>query len=272
MTDEKDEALAPDEESSEEAVSEETPAEAEPEEAAEEDQRPKKKRGGIDLSKVAAVAEVDRLAEINIKSKVEAVLFAADEPVTPASVAKAIEGVRPSTVKKAILALKEDYEGRDAGFEIVEEAGGWTMLTREDFAPYVRALRKAAESRKLSAAALEALAVVAYKQPVQRAEVEDIRGVGSGPMLRTLMEKGLVRIAGRAEALGRPLLYGTTKQFLKIFGLGSLKDLPKTSEVGYTTDRQDAKDAKSAKDGDGEDLADDKSESLEGDVSGPALS
>ena len=247
------------------ALPEGDPADAEPEEAAEEGGKPRKKRGGIDLSKVAAVAEIDRLAEINIKSTVEAVLFAADDPVTPASIAKAIEGVRPSTVKKTILALKEDYEGRDAGFEIVEEAGGWTMLTREDFAPYVRALRKAAESRKLSAAALEALAVVAYKQPVQRAEVEDIRGVGSGPMLRSLMEKGLVKITGRAEALGRPLLYGTTKQFLKIFGLGSLKDLPKTSEVGYTANRQDAKDAKGAKDGNGEDLRNGNGKDGEGD-------
>ena len=139
--------------------------------------------------------------------------------------------MKPSTVKKAIEALREEYRERSAGFEMVEEAGGWTMLTREDFAPYIRRLRKAAEARKLSAAALETLAVVAYKQPAQRAEVEDIRGVGSGPMLRTLMEKGLVKMVGRAEALGRPLLYGTTKQFLQVFGLGSLKDLPKASEV-----------------------------------------
>jgi segregation and condensation protein B len=197
-----------------------------------EDGKKPKRRGGIDLSKVSAVAEVDRLAEINIKSTVEAILFAADEPVTPQQIAKAIGGVKAATAKKTILALKEEYEGRDAGFEIVEEAGGWTMLTREDFAAYVRRLRKAAEARKLSGAALETLAVVAYKQPVQRAEIEDVRGVACGPMLRTLMEKDLVRTVGRAEALGRPLLYGTTKQFLKVFGLGSLKDLPKAGEVG----------------------------------------
>ena len=240
MTDEKNEALVPDDDSPEEAAPEEVAAEGEavedePEEAEPEEEgtakETKKKRRGIDLSKVAAVAEIDRLAEINIKSTVEAVLFAADDPLTPASIAKAIEGVKPSTVKKTIQALKDEYEARSAGFEIVEEAGGWTMLTCEDYAPYVRRLRKAAEARKLSPAALETLAVVAYKQPVQRVEIEDIRGVGSGPMLRTLLEKKLVKITGRAEALGRPLLYGTTKQFLKTFGLGSLKDLPKTSEV-----------------------------------------
>ena len=241
MTDERDEALAPDDESPEEAAPEEPaaedeaaedePADAEPEEESAA-KKIKKKRRGIDLSKVAAVAEVDRLAEINIKSTVEAILFAADDPVTPQQIAKAVGGVKPSTVKKVVLALKEDYEGRSAGFEIVEEAGGWTMLTREDFATYVRRLRKATEGRKLSPAALETLAVVAYKQPVQRAEIEDIRGVACGPMLRTLMEKDLVRTVGRAEALGRPLLYGTTKRFLKVFGLGSLKDLPKAGEVG----------------------------------------
>lgn len=233
MTDGKeDEAVVPDDGSAEEAApqaaaDEDEPAEAKPERR----EKKEKKRGPLDLSKLAAVAESDRLEEINIKSTVEAVLFAADAPVTPQQIAKAIEGVKPSTVKKTILVLREEYGARQTGFEIVEEGGGWTMLTREDFAPYIRRLRKAAEGRKLSGAALETLAVVAYKQPVQRVEIDDIRGVGCGPMLRSLMEKGLVRILGRAEALGRPLLYGTTKQFLKVFGLGSLKDLPKMSEV-----------------------------------------
>ena len=232
MRDENDEALVPGDESPEEGAPEAATDEDEPGEAKPgEKQEPRKKRRGIDLSKLAAVAEPDRLAEINIKSTVEAVLFAADDPVTPAQIAKAIEGVKPSTVKKTIAALKEEYEARQAGFEILEESGGWTMLTRGDFAPYIRRLRHAAEGRKLSGAALETLAVVAYKQPVQRVEIDDIRGVGCGPMLRSLMEKGLIRILGRAEALGRPLLYGTTKQFFKVFGLGSLKDLPKMSEV-----------------------------------------
>jgi len=165
----------------------------------------------------------------SVKAAVEAIIFAADDPVAPAAIAKAIGDVKPSIVRKAIDELCREREA--SGISIVEVAGGWTMLTREEYAPAIRRLRRATESRKLTAAALETLAVVAYKQPIQKQEIEDIRGVSCGPILRTLMQNNLVKIAGRAEALGRPLLYGTTKRFLDVFGMASLKDLPKISEL-----------------------------------------
>jgi segregation and condensation protein B len=169
--------------------------------------------------------------EVALRAAVEAIIFAADDPVTPAAIAKAIGDVKPSGVKKAIDQLRAIREESGSGIAIEEVAGGWTMLTNEEYAPAIRRLRKATESRKLTGAALETLAVVAYKQPIQKQEIEDIRGVSCGPILRTLMEQNLVKIAGRAEALGRPLLYGTTKRFLDVFGIASLKDLPKISEL-----------------------------------------
>ena len=218
------ETPAPAEESADEEV-QDAPAKGEAE-------HEKKPKAGIDLKKVAAVAEPEVLASLNLRAAVEAVLFAADDPATPAQIAKAIGGVRPATVKNALQELGERYESTGSGLAVEELAGGWIILTREDYADMIRRLRKSTEGRKLTAAALEALAVVAYKQPVQRQQVEDIRGVGSGPMLRSLMERGLVKIAGRAEVLGRPILYGTTKRFLDTFGLASIKDLPKAQELG----------------------------------------
>lgn len=200
--------------------------------AGDEGEHKKKPRAGIDLKKVAAVAEPEVLATLNLRAAVEAVLFAADDSATPAQIAKAIGGVKPATVKNALQELAERYESTGSGLSVEELAGGWIILTREDYADMIRRLRKSTEGRKLTPAALETLAVVAYKQPVQRQQVEDIRGVGSGPMLRALMERGLVKIAGRAEVLGRPLLYGTTKRFLDVFGLASIKDLPKAQELG----------------------------------------
>lgn len=171
------------------------------------------------------------ISDLNLRAAVEAIIFAADEPVTPAAIAKAIGGVKPSAVKKAIEDIKAAREATHSGILLEEIAGGYTFLTREEFAPAIRRLRKADEGRKLTAAALETLAVIAYKQPIQKQEIEDIRGVSCGPMLRTLMELDLVKVVGRAEVLGRPLLYGTTKKFLDVFGLASLKDLPKMSEL-----------------------------------------
>lgn len=166
----------------------------------------------------------------DLQAAVEAVVFAADDPPSAAAVARAV-GSTAGRVKKAVDALKENYEARGGGLSIEFIAGGYAIQTREEFAPAIRRLRRASERSKLSPAALETLAVVAYRQPVIKTEIEDIRGVSCGPILRALLEKGLVKIVGRAEQLGRPLLYGTTKPFLDTFGLGSTKDLPKMSEV-----------------------------------------
>ncbi len=197
------------------APAEETPAEPEPE------PEPDLTVGARELSGAEVYAAV------------EALLFAADKPITAAQLARALPGgVGASEVRKQLAGIAEELADGERGFELREIAGGWQLLTRERFAPYVAKLKKAAGARKLSGSALETLAVVAYKQPVMRAEVERIRGVACGDMLRNLMEKRLVRITGRSPDLGAPLLYGTTSDFLDHFGLASLSDLPRSAELG----------------------------------------
>ncbi|MHC4252868.1 MAG: SMC-Scp complex subunit ScpB [Planctomycetota bacterium] len=169
--------------------------------------------------------------DLHLRAAVEAVIFAADDPVTPGQVAKAI-GAKPGIVKRAILEIQERLDSTGSGLLLQELGGGFTFTTHAEHAPAIRALRKTSQGRKLSPAAIDTLAIVAYKQPVQRQEIEDIRGVAScGPMLRQLMQLDLAKIVGRAEVLGKPLLYGTTKRFLDMFGLADIKDLPKVSEL-----------------------------------------
>jgi len=167
------------------------------------------------------------------KSAVEAMLFSSPEPVTSRKLAEALSdtGIDARGVRKLVRALADEYEQSSRGFTIEEIAGGFQMLTRLDYAEYVAAVQVGGGGGRLSQAALETLAVVAYRQPVTRADVEAIRGVQAGPLLRSLLHKGLVKIAGRAEVLGRPLLYGTTRRFLKHFGLKSLNELPKVEEL-----------------------------------------
>jgi len=173
------------------------------------------------------------LTGAEIYAAVEALLFAADRPVTPAQISRALpQGVNAREVRRQLKAMREELEDAERGFELREIAGGWQLLTREKFADYVAKLKKTAGPRKLSGSALETLAVVAYKQPVTRAEIERIRGVACGDMLRSLMEKRLVKIAGRSPELGNPLLYGTTQDFLDHFGLGAIGELPRSSELG----------------------------------------
>jgi segregation and condensation protein B len=174
-----------------------------------------------------------QLSGAEIYAAVEALLFAADRPVTAAQIARALpRGVNTREVRKQLKAIRDELEPGQRGYELREIAGGWQLLTRQRFADYVIKLRKTAGPRKLSGSALETLAVVAYKQPVNRAEIERIRGVACGDMLRSLMEKRLVRITGRSQDLGNPLLYGTTREFLDHFGLGAIGDLPRSSELG----------------------------------------
>lgn len=168
--------------------------------------------------------------EPTVESVVEAILFASDEPLTPARLAGIVEtGVKQ--VREHIENLNKKYEAAKNAFRIEQIAGGYQMLTLSPYNHWLKKLLRARSDDKLSPAALETLAIVAYKQPVIRADIEVIRGVAVGEVLRGLMYKGLVKIVGRAEVLGRPMLYGTTKKFLEIFGLNSLKDLPKVEEL-----------------------------------------
>jgi len=167
------------------------------------------------------------------KTAIEAMLFASAEPVRSRKLADALSdtGIDGRGVRKIVGQLAREYEETRRGFIIEEIAGGFQMLTRPDHAEYIAALFGSGGGGKLSQAALETLAVVAYKQPVTRADVEAIRGVQAGPLLRTLLHKRLIKITGRAEVLGRPLLYGTTRKFLEHFGLKSLNELPKVEEL-----------------------------------------
>ena len=181
------------------------------------------------------------MTDKNIKPILEALLFATNDPLTPKKLADLIKGADAKDVRHALIELKENYDEQGRGFTIQEVASGFQILSREDYGDYIRELHRTYAQARLSQAALETLAIIAYKQPTLRAEIEAIRGVGAGPLLRTLIDRGLVKIVGRADTLGRPALYGTTKKFLERFNLKSLKELPQP-EI------DDARDAKATTD------------------------
>jgi segregation and condensation protein B len=172
------------------------------------------------------------MSEPRLKTIVEAILFASDEPVPVDRVADAAgDEVSVDLVRQAVRQLVEEYDAGGRAFTIEEIAGGLQLFTRPEYNKYLKKLLRARNQARFTQAALETLAIIAYKQPTSRAEIEDIRGVACGDMIRTLMEKGLVRVAGRSEHLGRALLYGTTKKFLQVFGLASVKDLPESKQL-----------------------------------------
>ncbi len=162
---------------------------------------------------------------------VEALLFASDAPLTAADLARGDEGLDEEQVEQAIEALRAEYEAAERAFQVYEIAGGYQLLTRPEYAPYLERFDTVPQNPRLSGPALEVLAVIAYRQPIGRAEVEEIRGVGSSGVLRTLLDRGVVEVVGRGEGLGRPLLYGTTGRFLEHFGFRSLDDLPRPEEL-----------------------------------------
>ena len=172
------------------------------------------------------------MSEPPLKTIVEAILFASDEPVPVDRVADAAgDEVSVDLVRQAVRQLVEEYDAGGRAFTIEEIAGGLQLFTRPEYNKYLKKLLRARNEARFTQAALETLAIIAYKQPASRAEIEDIRGVACGDMIRTLMEKGLVRVTGRSEHLGRALLYGTTKKFLQVFGLASVKDLPESKQL-----------------------------------------
>lgn len=162
---------------------------------------------------------------------VEAVLLAADEPLLPRRLAAVAGLPDAATARRLVRKLRSLYDREGAAFQVEELAGGYQLLTRPEFHRWLIRLHRAGEDLRLTGAARETLAIIAYRQPIMRADIEAIRGVHCGDMLRLLMEKGLVRISGRHESLGRPVLYGTTKKFLQLFGLKSLKDLPQVHQL-----------------------------------------
>jgi len=183
----------------------------------------------------------------NLKSIVEAVIFASDVPLRLKQIKEKIneprnpfqskngEPINEEKIKSIIDELNQEYEERGSAFRIIEIAEGYQFATLPEFAKWVGKLFKERSKKKLSQPALETLAIIAYKQPISKSEIEAIRGVNVDYIVKTLLEKKLITIVGRAETIGRPLLYGTTKEFLKYFGLKSLSDLPKPSEIEEIT-------------------------------------
>lgn len=164
-------------------------------------------------------------------ARLEAVLLLADEPLTARRLADVAGLSDAAEARTLIERLQAFYEADGTAFQVEELAGGYQLLTRPRYHPWLARLKRTGHEVRLSAAALETLAVIAYKQPITRADVEQIRGVACGEIVRQLMEKGLVRVAGRHDSLGRPQLYGTTKRFLQVFGLNTLKDLPEVEAL-----------------------------------------
>jgi segregation and condensation protein B len=174
---------------------------------------------------------LDNAVDVTTESTVEAILFATDAPLSAKKIAQILGAGDARDVKKHIAALNAQYAATGRSFRIEEIAKGYQMLTVPAYNNWLRQVLRVRDETKLSPAAMETLAIIAYKQPILRADVEAIRGVACGEVINRLREMNLVKIVGRAEELGRPLLYGTTSRFLEVFGLGSLEDLPNVEEL-----------------------------------------
>jgi len=166
----------------------------------------------------------------DINHIIESLLFVTDDPLTVEKIKNALGMAESGPVRQALKALAQGYEARGGGFYLNQVAGGYQLRTRPEYREWIKRLVQP-KAHRLSRAALETLAIVAYKQPIIRSDIEHIRGVDSGGILRTLLERKLIRVMGRQEIPGRPLIYGTAKLFLEVFGLKSLQDLPTPKEI-----------------------------------------
>lgn len=172
------------------------------------------------------------------RAALEALLMTADRPLKPQAIIDPLnlldskaDTITQDSLEAGIDALNEEYKATNRSFRIERVAAGYRIMTLPDFAPVVAAMHRARASTRLTKTQLETLSIIAYRQPVTRAELENIRGVACGDIVRALMDRQMVKITGRAEVLGRPMLYGTTPRFLDTFGLANLKDLPNPEEV-----------------------------------------
>ncbi|HEY8204370.1 MAG TPA: SMC-Scp complex subunit ScpB [Pyrinomonadaceae bacterium] len=186
------------------------------------------KEAEADLAEMVESDDIEGTREISpteLKAIAEALIFVADDPLDPKAIARILR-VDQSAVDEAIQSLVEEYSSRSSGLQLREIAGGWQVSTRPEHHEHVRAYLKSRPSAKLSLASLETLAVIAYKQPVTVPEILEIRGVQSPSAIKTLLDKRLIVAKGRKETVGRPMMYGTSKEFLIQFGLKDLSELP----------------------------------------------
>lgn len=185
-----------------------------------------------------------------IKSIIESILFVSEKPVMLEQIKDVLEGVDTVEIRAMINEIKSDYESRKSGIGIMEVAGGFQMCTSESSAPYLKKYYKIKHAEKLTTPTLETLAIIAYKQPVTRLDIESLRGVNIDGVVKNLQDKGLIRIAGRKDGPGRPFVYGTTRQFLEYFGLKSLDELPKIEEFVKVAEKQEEKKEEKKEDND----------------------
>ena len=165
-----------------------------------------------------------------IKAIIEALIFVSGEPITLNRIRDVIEGVDKKTLERLASELKDEFNKEYRGLQLVEIANGYQLTTRSEYANWIKKLNKIKVSTKLSKPAMETLAIIAYKQPIIKPEVEKIRGVDSGGVIKTLLERKLIKIIGRMDIVGKPMMYGTTSEFLQYFGLKDLTDLPTLRE------------------------------------------
>ena len=170
------------------------------------------------------------MEENNLKSAIEALIFACEKPITTEQIKKVLADLDTAAINRIIGELKHEYEAANRGIRLVEIAGGFQMVTNSNFAPFLKKLFKNRYSEKLSKPALESLAIIAYKQPLTKAEIESLRNVNVDGVMKSLLDKNLIRICGRKKIPGRPFVFGTTREFLEHFGLKSLADLPKMED------------------------------------------
>jgi len=185
----------------------------------------------VDNEPEEIAATTDGFAIEKIAAEVEAVLFASDSVLNAAKIGKAIGVSNKRVIAQAVEALNSRYDRTGSAFRVENIAGGYQMLTRPEYHQVVRQFYHQKADSRLTQPAMETLAIIAYRQPIMRADIESIRGVACGEVLRGLMDRQLVKIVGRAEVLGRPMLYGTTRRFLEVFGLNGLEDLPNVEEL-----------------------------------------
>jgi segregation and condensation protein B len=187
-------------------------------------------RAGVDAPDSRAGEDESVLPSGEVRAIVEALVFAAPQPITAREMGRVLQGVPKEDWQRALEELKQDYARDERGLQLIEVASGWQITTRPEYNDWVRELLDPKTPTRLSIQALETLSVIAYRQPVTLPEIIELRGVRSQGVVKTLLEKRLIRITGRKEVVGRPMLYGTTKQFLLHFGLKDLEELPRIEE------------------------------------------
>ena len=191
---------------------------------------------GAQKFQIESLREEDLQDPKKAKLVVEALIFASSKPLTPAEIRKVTKVLTVAQITQIVMELKEDYQKTERCFELLEIAGGYELSTKREFAPWILKIELQRKARQATQSALETLAILAYKQPLTRAEIESLRGVDTSGVLNTLMEKNFIKIVGKKEVPGRPFMYGTTEKFLEHFGLKGLVDLPSIDEIRQMVD------------------------------------